>query len=69
MDSLTARVLRCNPSRCDQCGGRLETFEQERYCPDCTAYRPTYATDHDDADVIDLGRDDDDDLIDLSRED
>jgi late competence protein required for DNA uptake (superfamily II DNA/RNA helicase) len=69
MDQITARILRCNPTRCDQCGGRLERFDDETcselYCPDCVAFRPTYAATCDD--VIDLGRDDD--LIDLARED
>jgi hypothetical protein len=23
---------------CTECGGRLECFEGERYCPDCTRY-------------------------------
>jgi len=73
MDSLTARFLRCNPSRCDHCGGRLELFEDETtaewYCADCVAYRPTYATPREDLDLVDLAEFDDDDLVDLSRED
>jgi hypothetical protein len=65
MDSLTARILRCNPSRCDHCGGRLEHFETERYCPDCTSF--TVAPQG--PDWVDLGRlDDGDDLIDLARD-
>jgi hypothetical protein len=25
---------------CEHCGGALECYEGQEYCPDCTAYRP-----------------------------
>jgi hypothetical protein len=41
--------------RCGHCGGRLEHFDGDAYCPDCTTY--TVA-----ADVVDLASADDDEM-------
>jgi uncharacterized Zn finger protein (UPF0148 family) len=30
---------------CEQCGGRLERYEGETYCPDCTHYEAVEAHD------------------------
>jgi uncharacterized Zn finger protein (UPF0148 family) len=30
---------------CEQCGGRLETFEGESFCPECTYYEAVAALD------------------------
>jgi hypothetical protein len=30
-----------NVPRCRHCGSVLEHFEDDAYCPDCTAYEPT----------------------------
>jgi uncharacterized Zn finger protein (UPF0148 family) len=48
--------------RCEHCGGLLERFDGESYCPSCVRY--TVAED-----LIDLAPADDADLIDLARDD
>jgi hypothetical protein len=52
--------------RCGQCGGPLERFDGDAYCPDCSTYTVTIHRLDDPTmpDVVDLGRDDD--LIDLA---
>lgn len=72
MDSLTARILRCNPSRCDHCGGRLECFEGEFYCPGCVHFTiPAEGQPWADLGLLDADAPDGGpnaaDLIDLSR--
>ena len=43
--------------RCDECGGRLEVYQGEPYCPDCTTWSLAAAPDAaaDDADQGDAG--------------
>jgi hypothetical protein len=31
--------------KCEQCGGRLESYEGESYCPDCTFFEAVEAHD------------------------
>jgi hypothetical protein len=31
--------------KCENCGGRLETYEGESYCPECTYYEAVEAHD------------------------
>jgi hypothetical protein len=53
--------------RCNHCGGVLEHFEGESYCPSCLSFGLASQPEDDHVDLAD--RDDDDglDLVDLGR--